>query len=426
MEIHGISSSIEDDDHRHWNFVAADLSPGDKRPDLIVSVCGRDAVYACELSPSFGLFTISCSVTGVTSAPYQALDVVLKKNDGWSSDDISVVVKVLKERMAKDRDQPSVSNIVITGFLERMRAKSLSDTSPLCLHATSITLEYMERTKPAMTWKPQEQPNILTSNPTTSAAITTQETFGKSVKGWRGAKDDSRFSKFATFLLETFGGYEALSEHPVLDIAGGAGGLSFELSVRHSLPCIVVDTQPLRFNGKQRRHVQFRQACVEKLRDHNGKSPLALNLLRRFQVANDLETLQLTQIRTLVQASQMLDQHQVEGFDTSQQKLRSILYNKECSVLCGLHPDQATDEIIDIGLAMHIPWAVVPCCVFPNLFRSRMVEGRAARSYEDYCAYIRSRRNDIREVELPFRGRNKVFFWIPPVESVVGRSPPIF
>ncbi len=37
----------------------------------------------------------------------------------------------------------------------------------------------------------------------------------------------------------------------------------------------------------------------------------------------------------------------------------------------GLHPDQATDAILDAALALGKPFAVVPCCVFARLFPHR-------------------------------------------------------
>ena len=119
--------------------------------------------------------------------------------------------------------------------------------------------------------------------------------------------------------------------------------------------------------------------------------------------------------------------------------------------MVGLHPDQATDPIIDIGLALNIPWAIVPCCVFPNFFTYRQLQLRgnnndeddsgnpkdniddgpsfppmvgpkqSVRSYDDLCQYIRERHPDIQETTLPFNGRNRVFYWHPPApaEAVV-------
>jgi hypothetical protein len=405
------SKSNQDD----WKTIASRLLPGDKHPsDRTVSVVGQKVVYACELSASFGLFTLCHD-----EKSNAVLDIVLKRDDGWSSLDISRLVTFLKVRF---HSNGFVSPIRVGGFLERMRAKSVLETSPVCLHARCVSMEDDQGTK--LVWQPIPQ-GASRSLPSPESVSLHQPYSSVSNGGWRGAKDDTRFSKFAIFLLNTFGGYEALSQKPVLDIAGGAGGLAFELSVRHSIDCIIVDKQPVRFKAKQQRHVQFRQSCAEKLLLDNEKSPLAQNLLRRFQVANDLESLQLTQIQSWLQASLILDNsdkdddyhHKSETDQSPIQELRSILRQKKCSILCGMHPDEATDEIIDIGLAMNIPWAVVPCCVFPNLFHSRMIHGKPVRSYEDYCAYIRSRRKDIQEAELPFRGRNKVFYWIPPPDS---------
>jgi len=36
---------------------------------------------------------------------------------------------------------------------------------------------------------------------------------------------------------------------------------------------------------------------------------------------------------------------------------------RSCSALVGMHPDQAAEAIVDFGLAMGVPFAVVPCCV---------------------------------------------------------------
>jgi hypothetical protein len=44
----------------------------------------------------------------------------------------------------------------------------------------------------------------------------------------------------------------------------------------------------------------------------------------------------------------------------------------------GMHPDQATDAVVDAALALGCPFAVVPCCVFPALFAEtrRTPDGR--------------------------------------------------
>src|SRR5688500_3796078 len=53
----------------------------------------------------------------------------------------------------------------------------------------------------------------------------------------------------------------------------------------------------------------------------------------------------------------------------SDERYRELLLN--CSLVVGLHPDQATELIVDFALKHGKPFAVVPCCVFPALFPHR-------------------------------------------------------
>ena len=45
----------------------------------------------------------------------------------------------------------------------------------------------------------------------------------------------------------------------------------------------------------------------------------------------------------------------------------------ECSVVVGMHPDEATEAIVDFARVRGKPFAVVPCCVFPAMFPHRRV-----------------------------------------------------
>lgn len=84
-------------------------------------------------------------------------------------------------------------------------------------------------------------------------------------------------------------------------------------------------------------------------------------------------------------------------------------------MLIGLHPDEATDHIVDIGLALRIPFVVVPCCVFPNFFKQRRLRnGKVVRSYEDLCQFIMEKDPNIKRDTVPFRGRNVALYWHPP------------
>jgi len=48
-----------------------------------------------------------------------------------------------------------------------------------------------------------------------------------------------------------------------------------------------------------------------------------------------------------------------------------ILIGYSSGALVGMHPDEATDMIIDIGLRYNKPFAMVPCCVFSQKFPNR-------------------------------------------------------
>ncbi|BDA45808.1 hypothetical protein COCOBI_07-5950 [Coccomyxa sp. Obi] len=85
---------------------------------------------------------------------------------------------------------------------------------------------------------------------------------------------------------------------------------------------------------------------------------------------------------------------------------------RRCSILVGMHPDQATEAIVDFAQRMRKPFAVVPCCVYAAEFpRRRLPDGAPVRTNEDLIAYIISKDPAaIKMRELPFEGRNKVVY----------------
>ena len=54
--------------------------------------------------------------------------------------------------------------------------------------------------------------------------------------------------------------------------------------------------------------------------------------------------------------------------------------------------DQATEAAVDLALALRVPFAVVPCCVFPSLFPHRRTrEGKPVASYDEFVEYLRAK-----------------------------------
>ena len=72
------------------------------------------------------------------------------------------------------------------------------------------------------------------------------------------------------------------------------------------------------------------------------------------------------------------------------------------NLIVGFHPDQATEAAIDLALWMQVPFAVVPCCVFPAEFPNRILDGKIVRSYNKFLDYLCRKHPRIRKKELPF------------------------
>jgi tRNA-dihydrouridine synthase A len=85
---------------------------------------------------------------------------------------------------------------------------------------------------------------------------------------------------------------------------------------------------------------------------------------------------------------------------------------RDCSLIVGMHPDAATEAIVDFALAADKSFAVVPCCVFAAAFAQRRVGGRAVRTHAQLVAYLVAKDPErIRVATLPFAGRNVVVYY---------------
>jgi hypothetical protein len=101
-------------------------------------------------------------------------------------------------------------------------------------------------------------------------------------------------------------------------------------------------------------------------------------------------------------------------------EVRGVFAN--CSLIIGLHADQATEPIVDFALAARVPFAVVPCCVHPSAFPHRRIIDTSSRedtglsvlkpvrSYEDFITYLLAKSPLIRRHDLTIGGRKTVLF----------------
>ncbi|CAE8608277.1 unnamed protein product, partial [Polarella glacialis] len=187
------------------------------------------------------------------------------------------------------------------------------------------------------------------------------------------AEKTQRAELFAAWLLETYGADALGAGGGVLDVAGGRGDLSWALSTGHEVPCTLVDPA-LRRDGQLR---SWQRRALRK----SGREGFR-------HVAAEFGP---------------------EAFGSPATPYGPLLLS--ASLVVGLHPDQATEAIVDLALAAGVRFAVVPCCVFTHLFPSRELEpGQPVRSLNQFCAYLRLKDSRIRETFLGFEGRNKVLY----------------
>lgn len=81
-----------------------------------------------------------------------------------------------------------------------------------------------------------------------------------------------------------------------------------------------------------------------------------------------------------------------------------------CTAIVALHPDEATETIVDIAVANRIPFCVVPCCVFCRLYPQRQHNGNLVSTYDDLLVYLQAKDSSIRRSSLPFFGKNIVLW----------------
>ncbi len=81
------------------------------------------------------------------------------------------------------------------------------------------------------------------------------------------------------------------------------------------------------------------------------------------------------------------------------------------SLIIGMHPDEATDFIIDVAMRNFKKFAVVPCCVFPKIFTERfLTNGEFVSDYPKYIKFIQEKVPDHKVDFLEIVGRNKIIY----------------
>jgi hypothetical protein len=84
---------------------------------------------------------------------------------------------------------------------------------------------------------------------------------------------------------------------------------------------------------------------------------------------------------------------------------------KKAPAIVALHPDEATDAIVDAAVKWQIPFVIVPCCVFFRLFPHRQKANlEPVSTYQDLLEYLKAKHPSIQQTKLPFEGANAVLW----------------
>ena len=305
----------------------------------------------------------------------------------------------------------------------------------------------------------------------------------------------SRHQKFVAWLVDTYGLERLRSGTGVLDVAGGAGGVAFELAFRRGIPCVVVDPRPMKLTARQRRALQNRVGTIERGVRHEASeaataadaaftasaaaaasaadaadaaasatdaadaathSTSAFPVDALLQVAGSATVAPVLASDAVSEMAQLsiecldddtcapacsvveppaapavptsyaaaaaelglstacLPRQIIGRFDGTFTSGAHARLFAECSIVVGMHPDEATEPIVRAALGGRKAFAVVPCCVFPSAHpERRLSNGAPVVAHEDFCQYLemigegRARRTTL---AAAFEGRNDVVY----------------
>ena len=185
----------------------------------------------------------------------------------------------------------------------------------------------------------------------------------------------------------------------VYDVAGGSGHVSYVLG-QMGVPSTVVDPRdtvaclPRRDRKRLSRLNLSGSSCqaVRPLRAYFGSDS---NVDKEFSGGSDI-------IGVVASTP--------SRWEEEDEKLR------KCSAIVALHPDEATEYVIDFALEHNKPFVVVPCCAFYRLGNcsssgSGLESGR--REGESYVQFLCRKSSGIRLAELGFEGASTVLYCIP-------------
>eukprot|EP00920_Eleutheroschizon_duboscqi_P026136 GHVT01064644.1.p1 GENE.GHVT01064644.1~~GHVT01064644.1.p1 ORF type:complete len:627 (+),score=25.49 GHVT01064644.1:292-2172(+) len=203
---------------------------------------------------------------------------------------------------------------------------------------------------------------------------------------------------FAEWLVRTYDiQFLKREAAPVIDIASGSGTTARPLLQRFGIPCVTVDPRSPKEhaprNGRQR-PVIFVPPTQMGNGDFWGSVPMLPHVKESHETVKQLsgrstmckKSREFLSCRNVCSEEQKSCQPKTKNagpsplaFHLSVPFASNICDQypgfapliQRASLLIGLHPDEATEAIVDAAIQFRKPFALVPCCVFPDMFPGR-------------------------------------------------------
>ena len=163
----------------------------------------------------------------------------------------------------------------------------------------------------------------------------------------------------------------------------------------------------------------------------DSSASVDLPIVIKQDVMNEDETYECDDVSTPVDEDRDAAAMEPIAMDSAETAATCERVLSGCSVVVGLHPDQATDAAVDFALAHGKPFAVVPCCTyardFPHRRRppgpGRPKGGGPVTTHAHLVEYLLAKAPGVIKCEtLPFEGKNVVVFSLGGVEPELCRA----
>jgi hypothetical protein len=269
-----------------------------------------------------------------------------------------------------------------------------------------------------------------------------EEIQSKSRKKRNKVRKSGRAGYLRRWLIDNFGLEYLRCGSGVLEVAGGLGNFAWELENLNQIPCVVLDPRAGTKESKLKAEKLTRKLekgffdRTEPLNEYNQdkvlleeiRNPMHLRVfweeeLWRAVLNQDKDPgiwmKMQEKAKRVAWTSKGLENQNDSESEIEEEEEEEYNYEweqvskriHECSIIVGIHPDQAAGDIVDFALASNKPFAIIPCCVYAKQFPKRRLEdGSPVQSYDQLIQFIMQKDPSIKSTELNFQGKNILLF----------------